>query len=69
MVYFPWVLNKARLPVTGCTAVAHSVCWLRENFMYRHFFSWIAVVQEGKKMLPRCDLYGMHMPEGRLIKH
>ena len=31
--------------------------------------SQIAVVQEGKKPLTRCDLCGMHMPAGRLIKH
>ena len=27
------------------------------------------VVQDGKDPLPRCDLYVMHMPEGRMIKH
>ena len=37
--------------------------------MYRHFFAWIAVVQEEREPLPRCDLCGMHMPAGRLLKH
>ena len=31
--------------------------------------SWIAVVQEGMEPLPRCDMCGMHMPAGRLIRH
>ena len=29
----------------------------------------MAVVQEGVELLPNCDLCGMHMPEGRLIRH
>ena len=37
--------------------------------MYRHFFSQITVVQEGRESLPRCDLCGMHIPAGRLPKH
>ena len=36
--------------------------------MHRHFFLWIEVVQDGKKPLPHCDLCGMHMPEGFMIK-
>ena len=37
--------------------------------MYRHFFSWIEVVQEGNEPLPHYNLCGMHMPSGRLIKY
>ena len=37
--------------------------------MYRHFFSCIVVVQEGMDPLPCCDLCGIQMPAGRLIKH
>ena len=37
--------------------------------MFRHFWSRIAVVQEGKEPLPRCNLCGLHMPALRLIKH
>ena len=37
--------------------------------MYRHFFAWIEMVQEGRKPLSRCDLCGTHMPAGRLLKH
>ena len=42
---------------------------LREIFMFRHFGSWIVVVQEGKDPLPRCNMCGMHIPEGRLTRH
>ena len=56
-------------PVPGCPEVLHSADWLRENFMYRPFFAWIAAVQEGREPLPICDLYAMHIPAGRLIKN
>ena len=69
MVSFPRVLKMVSGLVTGCPEVAHSVGRLREHFMYRHFFLRIVVVQDGKDPLPRCDLYSMHMPEGRMIKH
>ena len=36
--------------------------------MYQHFWSQVAVVQEGAETLPRCDLCRMHMTAGRLIK-
>ena len=42
---------------------------MREKFMYMHFFAGIVVVQEGRDPLPRCDLCGIHMPAGRLLKH
>ena len=69
VVSFHRVLKTSRYPVTGCPEVAHSAGQMREHFMYRHLFSWIAVVQEGRETLPRCDLCGMHIPEGRLRKH
>ena len=69
MVSFPRVLKMVSSLVTGCPEVAHSVGRLREHFMYIHFFLRIVVVQEGKDPLPHCDLYGMYMSEGRLIKH
>ena len=37
--------------------------------MYQHFWAQMTVVQDGDEMLPRCDLYGMQMPEGRLVRH
>ena len=61
---FPRVPKTARCPVIGCPAVVHSVDRLRGNFMYRHCFSQILVVQEVKETLPCCDLCGIHMPVG-----
>ena len=26
-------------------------------------------MQEGSELLPRCDKFGMHIPEARLFKH
>ena len=66
---FPWVMKMVRCPVPGCTEVAHIAGQTREHFMYRHFFACIAMVQEGGRALPHCDLYSMHMSAGRLFKH
>ena len=69
VVSFPRVLQSVRCPVPGFPAVCHSAGRLREHFMFRHFRSRIAVVQEVREPLPRCDMCGMHMPAGRLIRH
>ena len=69
VVSFPKVIQELRCLVPRFPAVAHSVGKLRERLMFRHFISKVAGVQEGKDMLPRCDLSGMHMPTGRLIWH
>ena len=37
--------------------------------MYRHFYTRIAVVQEGKEPLPHCDLCGVQIPAGWVIKY
>ena len=55
--------------VPVCTTVVHSVVRMREHFMYRHLFAWIAVVQEGREPLLRCDLCSMNIPLGQLLKH
>ena len=68
VVHFPRVLQEVKCLLLGCPAVAHSMGRLQEHFMYRHLRSKVAVVQEGLEPLPQCDLYGMHMPEGRPIK-
>ena len=68
-VSFTRVLQSVRCPVPGCPAVAHSPGRLQEHFMFRHFWSQIAVVQKGKEPLPCFNLCGMHMPAGRIIKH
>ena len=69
MVSFPRVLQEVKFPVTGYSEVAHSVGRLCEHFMYRKFKSKVAVVQEGTEPLPHCYLCGMHMSEGRIIRH
>ena len=69
VVYFPRVLQLVRCPVPGCPAVAHSLGSMCEHFMFQHFRSRIVVVQEGNEPLPRCDLCGMHIPEGGVIKN
>ena len=55
--------------VPGCLEVVHSAVRLQKHFMYRHFISTVAVVQEEKEPLLRCDSCGMHMPVGWFISH
>ena len=69
MVSFPRVLQEVNFSVKGCPEVAHSVGRLCENFMCCHFKSKVEVVKEGTEPLPSCDLCGMYIPEGRLIRH
>ena len=69
MVSFPKVLQEVICTVPGCPVVAHSAGRLRENFMFRHFRSKVAVVQEGKDPMHRYDLCGMYIPADRLISH
>ena len=69
VVYFPRLLQTVKCPVLGCPEVSHSAGRLQYHFMYCQFWSKVAVVQEGAETLPRCDLCGMHILVGRLIKH
>ena len=69
VVYFPRVLYVVKGLVPGYLVVVHSPGQLREHFMYRHFWSMVAVVKEGLDMMPGCDLYGMHMPSESIIRH
>ena len=69
VVSFPPVMKMVRFPVTGCLTLAHSTGRIREIFMYRHFFARVAVVQEGRETLRCYDMCGMHISEGRLLKH
>ena len=62
------VFQLVKCPVPVFPEVAHSTGRLQEHFMYRHFWSHVAVVQEGAEQLPRCDYYGIHMPAGWIIK-
>ena len=49
MVTLPKVLKTLRCLVIGCPAVAYSAGCLRGNFIYIHFLSRVAVLQEGKE--------------------
>ena len=49
VVTLPKVLKMARCLVIGCPAVAHCAGCLRGNFIYIHFLSRVAVLQEGKE--------------------
>ena len=69
MLSFARVLHEVKCPVPWILAVAHSAGRIQKHFMYRHFISKVAMVQEGKDPPPRCDLCRMYMPEGRLASH
>ena len=43
---FPRVLQEVKCPVSKCPVIVHSAGRLREYFMYRHFGSKVAVVQD-----------------------
>ena len=63
----PKVLHEVICMGTGCPVVVHSAGRLREHFMIRHFRFKLAVFQERKEPLPRCELCGMKILAGRLI--
>ena len=69
VVSFSKAIQEVRCLVPGCLAVAHSAGRLRKHFMFRYFRSKVEVVQEGKELLPRCDLCGTHMASVWLIRH
>ena len=69
VVSFPRVLQEVKCLVLGCPAVAHSAVRLHEHFMYRHFRSKVVVVQERAEIMPQCDFCGIHILEGRIIRH
>ena len=68
-VYFPRVLQEVKCLVPGCPSEAHSAGRLHEHFIYRHFKFNVVVVQERMEPLPCYELYRMHIPAGRLIRH
>ena len=69
VVSLPRVLKLAKCLVPGCLEIVHSAGQLQEKFIYRHFRSQVVVVQEVEELLPRCDLCGMQMSAGRLVKN
>ena len=54
MVYFPWILKLLECPVDGCPERPNSPGGLMEHFMYQHWKSKVAILQEGMEPLPRC---------------
>ena len=69
VVSLPRVLQLIICPVPGCPTICYSAGRLREHFMFRNFRSRIAVVQYGRYLLTRCNMCGIHMPAGRLVRH
>ena len=53
----------------GCPERANIPGIMRENLMYRHWKSKVAIMQEGMEPLPWCDQCGMHMTADRILKH
>ena len=68
-VLFPRIINLVECLVEGYPTRAKNLGRLRELFMFRHWKSKVAILQEGTEPLPRCDQCGMHMPEARLFKY
>ena len=68
-VSFPWILKSVDCQVEGCPAKAKTPERLREHFMFRHWKSKVAILQEGPEPLPRCDQCRMRMQAARLFKH
>ena len=64
---FPRVFQTVKFEVLGCPDVAHSAGLLQEHFVYHHFWSNVAVVQQRLEPLPHCDVCRMHIKEMWLI--
>ena len=69
VVSLPRILKSMECSVPGCPVISYSADRMQENFMYRYACPKVAVLQEGRETLPRCDMCGMHMPAGRMLKH
>ena len=55
MVSFPWIPKSVECLVEGCVVRENTLGRLQEHFMYRHWKSKVAIVQEGPSLIPRCD--------------
>ena len=53
----------------GCPVKVKSPVSLRKHFMFRHWKSKVAILQEGPETLLWCDKCGMHMQADRLFKY
>ena len=68
-VSLPRILKSVECPLERCPARAKKTGRLREHFMYQHWKSRVAIMQEEPEPFPRCDQCGIHIPEARLFKH
>ena len=65
----PWILKLLECLVEVCLAKTKTPGRLRENFMFCHWKSKVAILQEVPEPLPRCNQCGMHIQAARLFKH
>ena len=68
-VLFIRIIKLVDCPVEGYPAKVKTPGSLRENFMFCHWKSKVAILQEGTELLLRCDQCRMHMQADRLFKH
>ena len=68
-VSLPRIFKSMEFPVEVCLARANTPGRLRDNFMYQHWKSKVAIMQEGIELLPQCDQCGMHIPAARIFNH
>ena len=66
---FPRILKLVECPAYGCPERAKTPGRLREYFMYQHWKSKVAIMQEGQEPLPRCYQRKMHIPEAKIFKN
>ena len=68
-VSLPQILKSVECPEKGSPTKAKTPGRLRENFMFRHWKSKVAILQEVPELLQRCDQCRMHMQGARLFKN
>ena len=68
-VSFPQILKSVDCQVEGCPGRAKIPGRLRENVIFWHWKSRVAILQEVPEPLPRYDQCEMHMQAARIFKH
>ena len=68
-VSFLRILRSVDCPMEGCLSKAKKKGRLRDQFIFRHCKSKVAILHEGPKLSPRCDQFRMHTQADRLFKH
>ena len=69
VVSLPIILKSVECPLIVCIKKSHSAGKMLEHFMHRNFDLKDTVLQEESKMLPRCNMCGIHVPAGHLINN